>query len=114
MSTPHSFLRRAVVALGSGLVLVAALAAPASADVPEGWSNPDEMSWLALLGIVLGLPILIALVISAIVMVPSLLRGEGFRVDTESVTWVGGPSSGTAELAEGGKHADSGGASARF
>jgi hypothetical protein len=112
MSQP-SLARRSAVALGTGLALVAVTVAPAAADVPEGWSDPAEMSWLHLLALVAGIPTLMGVVITAVVLIPSLVRGEGLPTGKTHDDWVGGPQQGTAELREA-DHAGTGGASARF
>jgi len=116
VSTPQpSFARRTAVVLGAGLALVGATVAPAAADVPVGWSDPEPMSWLHLAGIALGIPALCALVIAALVMIPSLIRGEGFGVKLENNEWIGGPNGGTDQLsAAPDDEAHTGGASARF
>ena len=113
MSTPQSSLaRRTAVVAGAGLAVLGGTIAPAAADVPTGWSQPDDMSWLALLGIIAGVPIVLAVIITVIVLLPSLLRGEGLPKGSE-VEWVGGPRQGTSTLSESGT-GETGGASARF
>lgn len=113
---PATRVRRTTILLGTTAALLA-LAGPASADVPEGWSDPDEVDVLHAL-LVLGLvPLLIGLAIAALVYLPALVRGERVAPGAPAVEnqWLGGPRKGTAELA-GPDTADSeaGGASARW
>lgn len=108
---------RRTAALAAGVVLMAGVSAPASADVPEGWSDPDPVSALHALLLLGGVPLLLFTLIFLAVYLPSLLRGErvtpsGTAADDQ---WFGGPRKGTAELA-GPDNGDSkaGGASARW
>lgn len=85
------------------LTLTAAvlLAAPASADVPEGWSNPDPVSGITVLWMLVGVPIGLILLIALFTYAPAMIRGEKLtpgpaRTDDE---WFGGPRKGTSELA---------------
>ena len=73
----NSIVRRALT-LGAALAAVtAAVAGPAAADVPEGWSNPSHVNPLHFLALILFIPVGIALVISFVVLLPGVLRGEG-------------------------------------
>lgn len=81
----------------SGALLLAAalpllLAAPAHAEVPEGWTEPDEVSLLQLLTVILGIPLVIFAVIVAAVLAPALARGEKLLPSTATPDqWFGGP-----------------------
>jgi hypothetical protein len=91
--------------VGSATVLLLAYAGPASADVPDGWSNPSSVSPLHFLLLFLGIPALITLAISAFVYLPGVVRGEsvapaGARTDDQ---WFGGRRD-TAELESAGAH----------
>lgn len=98
--------RRAVRALSAGLAValpaaVLLLAAPAGADVPEGWSNPDDVDTLSALLLLAGLPLLLFVVITVAVYLPAMVRGEKLTPgpsEPES-TWFGGPRRGATELA---------------
>jgi hypothetical protein len=95
----------------------ASVAGPASADVAEGWSNPSDVDpWHALL--VLGaIPLGLVLLITALVYVPALLRGERVAPNAPAVEnqWIGGPRRSTAELAgPDTPESEAGGASARW
>lgn len=86
------------VAVSSGLLLAGA--GPAAAEVPQGWSDPEPVSALEFLGVVVVAPVGLALVIALLVYLPSLVRrqavGSGAGGGTQ---WFGGPTHGTAELA---------------
>lgn len=86
------------------LVLTAAAApllaaAPAVAEVPEGWSDPDEVGALELLLLVAGLPIALALLIALAVYLPAMARGENVKPGAQTEDqWFGGPRNSPAEL----------------
>lgn len=91
-STTARFAARAsfpLVALGLAL-----LAAPAHADVAEGWSNPADVSALHALLLLGGVPLLLFALIGLAVYIPALVRGEdvsptgGGGVESQ---WLGGP-----------------------
>jgi hypothetical protein len=74
------------------LALPLTYAGAASADVPEGWSNPDDVSFLHSLLVLGGIPLLVIVLLALLVYVPSIVRGEsvapaGARSDDE---WFGG------------------------
>lgn len=102
-STERPLIRRSlralipVVALGATLMAV-----PAYADVPVGWSDPDPVSPLGFLFIVVGAPLALMLVIALFVLVPGFTRGEGLTGKTEHADdqWFGGRAS-TNELPSG-------------
>jgi hypothetical protein len=76
-----------------------ALAGPASADIPVGWSHPKPVPVLHDLLFLLGIPLLITLVIFAAIYLPGIVRGESVapacaRADDQ---WFGGRRD-TAEL----------------
>jgi hypothetical protein len=116
-STP----RRLAVVVGSATLLLTALAGPASADIPVGWSDPKPVPVLHDLLFLLGIPVLITLVIFAAIYLPGIVRGEsvapaGAKADDQ---WFGGrrdtaelqaaPTGADATSAEGGR--ETGGAS---
>lgn len=110
---------RAAVAGFSAVVVGSVLlaASPASANVPEGWSNPDDVDPLEFLAILVGIPALCALVIILAVIAPGLARGEKFTHSNAApdAEWFGGPRSGTEELpAPDTAESKAGGASGRW
>jgi hypothetical protein len=108
--------RRTSTVLLAG-ALVVAVGGPAGADVPEGWSNPSEVEWVEAVLLLVGVPLLLFAVITLIVLLPSLIRGERFTVAGQATEdqWFGGPRQGTAELpAPDSEGSQAGGASARW
>lgn len=87
--------------LGVGLALIAA---PAGADVPQGWGGEpapavDKLHALLLLA---GIPIGLALVISILTLAPGLARGEGLiSSPSDEPDWLGGPTDGVEALPPG-------------
>lgn len=117
VTTPlQTLARRAAVTAGSLVAATVVLAGPATADVPEGWSDPDPMSWGHLLVLILAIPVGLALVITVLAALPSLVKGEGLTGGQhESGQWIGGPRKGTAELAApDDEHSEAGGARGRW
>jgi hypothetical protein len=113
--TTQTFLRRAAV-LTAAAVTPLMLAAPAGADVPEGWSDPEPVSGMHALLVLGGVPLLLFALIVLAVYVPAMVRGE--RVAPGAATpedqWFGGPRSGTHELKSGSDTEGTGGASGRW
>ena len=79
---------------------LATLAAPAHADVPEGWSDPDAVDPLQALLVLLGAPLLLFVLIIVAVYIPAMKRGERLLPDhgAGEPQWIGGPRQGTREL----------------
>ncbi len=105
--------------MAAGAVL-ALLAAPAHADVPEGWGGQTEplgLDPLHALGLYLGLPLLLFALIALAVYLPAMVRGEKLLPDHSAgePQWIGGPRQGVAELpAPDGADSRAGGASGRW
>lgn len=93
----RTFLRRVVLALSAALVAVVALPAVASADTPEAWENAPHVSGLEFLVVLVLIPLGLALVISLLTVLPSMIRdrgyepGQSWRAEAE---WFGGPRKG--------------------
>jgi uncharacterized RDD family membrane protein YckC len=108
--------RRTCAVLLAGAIVVA-VAGPAGADVPEFWSNPDPVDpWQAVL-LFVGVPLLLFLVITALVVIPGVIKGERFTPGGQATQdqWFGGPSKGTAALpAPDNDESKAGGASGRW
>lgn len=108
--------RRTAVVLLVGAAFTA-LAGPAGADVPEGWSDPKEVNALHALLLMFGIPVALGLVITVLTYLPALVKGERLAPGEPQLEnqWFGGPRKGTAELA-GPDREDSqaGGAGARW
>lgn len=92
MTSKSQALRRAALVVGSATILLIAYASPASADIPDGWSDPQPVPVLHFLLLFVGIPLLITLGILAAVYLPGVVRGEsvapaGARSDDQ---WFGG------------------------
>lgn len=90
------------------------LAGPAGA-VPERWSDPEEVDTLYALGVLVGIPLALFVLIAFLVYVPSLVR-SGRQLSTGADDeWFGGPRKTKDELADpDGEGSKAGGASARW
>ena len=112
--------RRALVLAVSGLTFLGAslaLAAPAGADVPEGWPVAEPVDTLMMLVVFVGGPLAIALATLAFVYVPPLVRGERVAPGSTPVSdqWLGGPRRSAGELAApDSEESKAGGASGRW
>lgn len=83
---------RCLVVLTVAVALPLTYAGAASADVPEGWSDPDDVSFLHALLVLGGIPLAVIVLLALLTYVPSIVRGEsvapaGARADDE---WFGG------------------------
>lgn len=92
--------RRTAVVLAAALLPLIA-AGPATAEVPEGWSDPDPVSLLSLLVVIVAIPLGIGLLITLGVYGPALARGEHVVPGSDTPDqWFGGPrNSGELEAA---------------
>jgi len=86
--SPSLTRRCAVLLAASALPL---LATPASADVPEGWSEPPPVSLLEMLVLIAGIPLVLIVLIVLAVLLPGLARGEKLRSTAAKDEWFGGP-----------------------
>jgi hypothetical protein len=85
-------LPRLLAVLTVAVVLPLTYAGAASADVPEGWSDPDDVSFMHALLVLGGIPLLVFVLLALAVYLPSVVRGEsvvpaGARAGDE---WFGG------------------------
>jgi hypothetical protein len=108
--------RRAAVVLAAAL-LPSIAAGPAGAEVPEGWSDSDPVSFLSMLLVIAVIPIGIGLIIALGVYGPALARGEHVAPGADTPDqWFGGPRN-RGELEAGGdaeETVSSGGGSGRW
>lgn len=118
---PVTVVRRSAAILAAALVSGAAsiaLAAPAHAEVPVGWSEPEPVNMLHALLVLGGIPLALFVVIALAVYVPALVRGERVAPGAPLIEnqWLGGPRGETTELAgpDDDGESESGGASARW
>jgi hypothetical protein len=92
--------RRTAVVLAAAL-LPLIVAGPAGAEVPEGWSDPDPVSLLSVLVVIVAIPLGIGLLITLGVYGPALARGEHVAPGSDTPDqWFGGPRQ-SAELEAG-------------
>jgi hypothetical protein len=110
----------AVLSTAAGTSLL--VAGPASAEVPDGWSDPPPIPELQALLIFVGIPLLMIVLITAAVYVPAMVRGERVAPGAVPVEdqWFGGPRGGVRELEAGSgrgepsAQSDTGGAGGRW
>ena len=74
----HAVRRTATLACATAALLAttALLAGPASADVPVGWGPEYDVDPLFVLGVLVGVPVLLFVLIVAAVYLPGIARGE--------------------------------------
>lgn len=113
----HLVRRTSVLLVAGGLVALSA--GPAGADTPEGWTGeaPTEVDGVEAALLLVGVPLLLFVVITLLVVVPGIVKGERFTPGGQATAdqWFGGPSKGTAELpAPDAEDSKAGGASARW
>ncbi len=80
----------------SGLSVVL-LASPASAAPPQTWDDPDQEPLLETLAFLLGVPLLVILLVTLAVYLPSMMRGQSTEpalAFQERNEWFGGPRKG--------------------
>ena len=101
MTTTFQTIVRRTAAVLVAAVAVLTLAGPAQADVPEGWAQPYHVDGLHTLLVFVGIPVLMFVVITVLVYLPSLVRGQRLAPGAPAVEdhWFGGPRQGTSELA---------------
>ncbi|GAA5154543.1 hypothetical protein GCM10023340_38280 [Nocardioides marinquilinus] len=92
--------RRATTLVAAVAGALALSAVPASADVPEGWPQSDPVDPWFVIGVLVVVPVVLALVIAAFVYVPAMVRGErvapgGPQGEDQ---WLGGPRRTAGEL----------------
>jgi hypothetical protein len=93
----RSLLRRGVLALSAALVAVVALPASAIADTPAAWADAPDVSGLEFLVVLVLIPVGLALVISLLASLPTMISdrgyepGQSWRAEAE---WFGGPRKG--------------------
>ncbi len=87
--------------LPAALVLSVVLAGPAAAGTPDTWPDKEPVDLLEAVLLLGGIPVLVFLLVAALVLAPSLARGEsltpgGSEPETQ---WLGGPRKAAGELA---------------
>ncbi|MGH3502802.1 MAG: aa3-type cytochrome oxidase subunit CtaJ [Nocardioidaceae bacterium] len=87
----------AAAVVGGAVALVWIAAGPALSATPSSWTAKPKMPWLEVLGIYAGIPILLFVIITTAVMMPSLLHGPRYRPGLSwwaEPQWFGGPRDG--------------------
>jgi hypothetical protein len=107
-------------------IAVTTVTAAATADPPGQWQDNPRVSSLHVLMVFVGLPLALFLIITLLVYLPSMVRGERYKPGQawrSEPEWFGGPRRGVEALEAGdhgqpvsaGEHEDHrGGASARW
>jgi hypothetical protein len=98
------------------------LSAPAFAAPPETWTDAEQVGGLDFLLLLLLIPLGLALLITLLAYVPSMVRGQKYtpgRAWRSESEWFGGPKDGLeaadkVDLHAEGAQTDRGGASARW
>lgn len=83
ITSSRTALRAAVTLLGLTALVIAG---PASADVPEGWSNPEHVTWFEMLLITVLIPTAMFLVTALIFGLPALAKRRRKDASTELET----------------------------
>ena len=94
--------------------MLALAAAPAHAEMAEGWAPVVGVDTLHALMLLVGGPLLLFVLIAVAVYLPAMIRGERLLPDHSAgeAQWIGGPRQGVAELpAADGEDSRAGGAS---
>lgn len=91
----------AAIAVPATVALSVLLAGPAAAGTPASWPEADSVDFISAVLLFVGVPLLVFVVIAALVLGPSLARGEslapgGAEQDSQ---WIGGPRKAAGELA---------------
>ncbi len=109
-------LARRTAAVLVAVATVVAIAGPASAEIPEGFPEPDDVSALHAILLLGGVPLLLFVLITLAVYVPAMVRGERVAPGSSAENqWFGGPRKGTSELAgPDSNESEAGGASGRW
>ena len=93
----RKLVRRAVLTFSAAAAAVVAMPAVASADTPAAWDEAPHVSGLEYLTVLVLIPLGLALVISLLVSLPSMINergyepGQSWRAEAE---WFGGPRKG--------------------
>jgi hypothetical protein len=93
----RTLLRRAVVAVCAAAVAVIALPAVALADTPAAWEDEKHVSGLQFLLVLVLIPLGLALVISLLTVLPSMISDRGYEPGQSwrsEAEWFGGPRKG--------------------
>jgi hypothetical protein len=96
---------------------VVLVATPAFADTPASWADDDNSSTVHSLLIALGIPVLLFVLITFLVYLPSIIRGQQYDAALawrDQPEWFGGPRGGADAAVDEPADQDKGGASANW
>ncbi|WP_374456334.1 hypothetical protein [Nocardioides sp.] len=113
-SSPRSSRRRVRTLVLASAPVLALVAAPANAEMADGWAPVVGVDALHALMLLVGAPLLLFVLIAVAVYLPAMIRGERLLPDHSpgEGQWIGGPRQGVAELpAADGEDSRAGGAS---
>ncbi len=65
--------------VGSVAAAMTAVPGIALAETPSSWTENGPMPWVEVIGIYVGIPVGLFLLIAVLVIAPSLVRGSGYR-----------------------------------
>jgi hypothetical protein len=94
---PRHLLRRAVLAVAAALIALVATPAIAAADTPAAWDKQPHVSGLQYLVVLVLIPGGLALLISLLAVLPSIISDSGYapgRSWRAEAEWFGGPQKG--------------------
>lgn len=116
-------LRRVGLVAAGTVVLTLTGVGTAAAERPDSWTEGPALSGLQVIGIYVGIPLALVLLITVLVLAPSWIRGPQYQPGLSwwsRPVWFNGPE-GAEELARGGastaagpETTEGGGASARW
>ncbi|NYJ00455.1 ABC-type uncharacterized transport system permease subunit [Nocardioides thalensis] len=91
----------AAIAVPAALALSVVLAGPAAAGTPAVWEESDPVDFVSAALLFAGVPLLVFVVVAALVLGPSLARGESLAPGggEQDSQWLGGPRKAAGELA---------------
>lgn len=94
---PRTAVRRMIAALSIALTTLVLTPAVASADTPETWDKAPDVSGLEFLVVLVLIPLGLALVISLLAALPSMIGDKGYEPGQSwrsEPEWFGGASKG--------------------
>ena len=93
----RTLIRRALLVAGAALASVVVTPVAAFADTPEAWDDAPHVSGLDFLLVLVLIPVGVALVISLLAALPSMIHDRGYEPGQSwraGAEWFGGPRKG--------------------
>ena len=91
----EAMLPRFLAVITVAVALPLTYAGAASADVPEGWSDPDDVSFMHALLVLGGIPLLCIVLLALAVYLPAIVRGESVAPRARGPTTSGSAAAAT-------------------